>query len=89
MPDPLPCVQSGQPLLSTRSVQIAASSERAKRYVEEYDAVVSRKSKVKNGHLPKVCVTCGRPFEWRRKWARDWENVKYCSDRCRAQSAQS
>ncbi|WP_027482785.1 DUF2256 domain-containing protein [Deinococcus pimensis] len=31
----------------------------------------------------KVCVACGRPFTWRRKWARDWENVRYCSDRCR------
>ncbi|MHA3978499.1 DUF2256 domain-containing protein [Halovulum sp. GXIMD14794] len=31
----------------------------------------------------KTCAACGRPFTWRRKWARDWENVKYCSDRCR------
>jgi hypothetical protein len=31
----------------------------------------------------KTCATCGRPFAWRRKWARDWENVLYCSDRCR------
>ncbi|MEY2967328.1 MAG: hypothetical protein RLY50_1378 [Actinomycetota bacterium] len=23
-------------------------------------------------------------MEWRRKWARDWENVKWCSDACRA-----
>jgi hypothetical protein len=32
----------------------------------------------------KTCVVCGRPFSWRKKWARDWENVKYCSERCRA-----
>ena len=32
----------------------------------------------------KVCAACGRPFAWRKKWARDWENVKYCSQRCRA-----
>jgi hypothetical protein len=31
----------------------------------------------------KMCVTCGRPFAWRKKWARDWDNVKFCSDRCR------
>ncbi|MEL6829994.1 MAG: DUF2256 domain-containing protein [Pseudomonadota bacterium] len=31
----------------------------------------------------KTCVTCQRPFVWRRKWARDWENVKFCSERCR------
>ncbi|MBC7579763.1 DUF2256 domain-containing protein [Tardiphaga sp.] len=32
----------------------------------------------------KTCLVCGRPFTWRKKWARDWENVKFCSDRCRA-----
>jgi hypothetical protein len=31
----------------------------------------------------KDCVTCGRPFAWRKKWERDWENVKHCSDACR------
>ncbi|MEO0411558.1 MAG: DUF2256 domain-containing protein [Pseudomonadota bacterium] len=31
----------------------------------------------------KLCVTCGRPFAWRRKWAAVWNEVKYCSERCR------
>jgi hypothetical protein len=31
----------------------------------------------------KACVACGRSIEWRKKWARDWENVRYCSDACR------
>jgi hypothetical protein len=31
----------------------------------------------------KICVICLRPFTWRKKWARDWAQVKYCSDRCR------
>lgn len=31
----------------------------------------------------KVCPTCGRPFAWRKKWARDWDRVVYCSDACR------
>ncbi|WP_424929706.1 DUF2256 domain-containing protein [Amaricoccus tamworthensis] len=31
----------------------------------------------------KVCPICNRPFNWRRKWQRDWENVIYCSERCR------
>lgn len=31
----------------------------------------------------KTCAACGRPFTWRKKWAKDWANVKYCSDRCR------
>ncbi|MCW8307894.1 DUF2256 domain-containing protein [Acidiphilium sp. PA] len=31
----------------------------------------------------KPCAACGRPFTWRRKWARDWDNVRFCSDACR------
>ena len=31
----------------------------------------------------KLCAVCGRPFTWRKKWARDWEHVRYCSDACR------
>ncbi|WP_072756002.1 DUF2256 domain-containing protein [Thermomonas hydrothermalis] len=38
----------------------------------------------KKSELPqKICATCGRPFQWRRKWARDWPSVRYCSQRCR------
>ncbi|PAV26603.1 DUF2256 domain-containing protein [Tamilnaduibacter salinus] len=37
-------------------------------------------------HLPtKDCAVCGRPFAWRRKWAKDWDQVRYCSQRCRRQ----
>lgn len=32
----------------------------------------------------KPCQTCGRPFAWRKKWDKVWDEVKYCSDRCRA-----
>jgi hypothetical protein len=32
----------------------------------------------------KACARCARPFAWRKKWARDWDNVRYCSDACRA-----
>jgi hypothetical protein len=39
---------------------------------------------VKKADLPqKTCAACGRPFVWRKKWARDWDNVRFCSDRCR------
>lgn len=35
-------------------------------------------------NLPqKICMTCNRPFTWRKKWARDWNDVRYCSERCR------
>jgi hypothetical protein len=34
--------------------------------------------------LPKkVCPVCAREFAWRKKWARDWPRVRYCSDACR------
>ncbi|OXY83738.1 MULTISPECIES: DUF2256 domain-containing protein [Oceanimonas] len=40
---------------------------------------------MKKSRLPhKICVVCGRPFGWRKKWAREWNNVKYCSRRCRS-----
>lgn len=32
---------------------------------------------------PKTCASCGRTLEWRAKWARDWDAVRYCSDACR------
>ena len=32
---------------------------------------------------PKPCVVCGRAITWRKKWARDWANVRYCSEACR------
>ena len=39
---------------------------------------------VKKQNLPtKTCPACDHPFTWRKKWARDWENVTYCSDACR------
>lgn len=31
----------------------------------------------------KTCASCGRRIEWRAKWARDWDSVRYCSDACR------
>ncbi|MCE2883662.1 MAG: DUF2256 domain-containing protein [Planctomycetaceae bacterium] len=37
---------------------------------------------------PKTCIACARPFTWRKKWERDWEHVKYCSDACRRRGPQ-
>lgn len=31
----------------------------------------------------KLCATCGRRIAWRRKWARNWDEVRHCSKRCR------
>ena len=42
----------------------------------------------KKSDLPqKVCADCGLPFNWRKKWERDWEAVRFCSDRCRKAGA--
>ncbi|MET1078567.1 MAG: DUF2256 domain-containing protein [Pseudomonas sp.] len=43
---------------------------------------------MKKSLLPiKACTTCGLPFAWRKKWARCWDQVKYCSERCRRRPA--
>ena len=43
----------------------------------------ARRGNVQQQALPsKACVACGRVFVWRKKWARDWEQVKYCSKAC-------
>jgi len=34
----------------------------------------------------KTCMTCGRTIEWRKKWERNWNQVRYCSKRCRSRS---
>ncbi|MFY8066059.1 MAG: DUF2256 domain-containing protein [Flavobacterium sp.] len=39
---------------------------------------------IKKQNLPnKNCLVCNRPFSWRKKWEKVWDEVKYCSDRCR------
>ncbi|MFN3997291.1 DUF2256 domain-containing protein [Algoriphagus sp.] len=38
---------------------------------------------MKKEHLPeKICIVCNRPFTWRKKWEKNWNEVKYCSQRC-------
>ena len=32
----------------------------------------------------KTCSVCGREMTWRKSWAKNWDEVKYCSDACRA-----
>ncbi|WP_192843213.1 DUF2256 domain-containing protein [Aureimonas sp. AU12] len=34
----------------------------------------------------KPCAHCRRPMTWRKAWARHWDKVLYCSDRCRAEA---
>ncbi len=44
-----------------------------------------RKRELETPKKAKTCKTCGRTFEWRKKWEKDWDVVKYCSDACRGQ----
>lgn len=34
-------------------------------------------------HPAKSCASCGRHIEWRKKWEKDWDEVRYCSAACR------
>jgi hypothetical protein len=44
----------------------------------------------KKSELPtKTCPVCARAFAWRKKWARDWERVVYCSDACRRRAGKA
>ncbi len=26
---------------------------------------------------------CEKPFSWRKKWKKNWDELKYCSNACR------
>ena len=56
-----------------------------------YSSSVSLSMKNKKGktvakeNLPsKVCVVCNRPFTWRKKWEKCWDEVTTCSKSCNA-----
>ncbi len=49
-------------------------------------AMRSEAFKGNKSRLPsKPCRSCGRPMSWRKAWARTWNEVRYCSERCRRQ----
>ena len=38
----------------------------------------------KKSDLPeKICACCKLNFTWRKKWEKVWDEVKYCSEKCR------
>ena len=44
----------------------------------------AREFKGNKSTLPsKPCVACGRTMTWRKRWAKNWTDVKYCSSACR------
>lgn len=57
-------------------------------YLTQNHNTVSMKNErlktIKKEFLPqKDCLVCGKPFSWRKKWDKVWNEVKYCSDKCR------
>ena len=39
---------------------------------------------VKKQNLPtKICIVCSLEFSWRKKWEKNWDEIKYCSKLCR------
>jgi len=48
-----------------------------------------RVARSKNGHAPKICTVCARPFEWRAKWRDSFDEVKYCSKACSREAARA
>jgi len=64
-----------------RSQQYCPASER--RIVLEITHAMPRH--VAKSNLPqKNCAHCGRPFSWRKKWERVWDEVRYCSEACKS-----
>ena len=41
-------------------------------------------------NLPqKICKNCKKPFSWRKKWQKNWDEVLYCSKRCASKCSKS
>ncbi|MEO6914460.1 MAG: DUF2256 domain-containing protein [Chitinophagaceae bacterium] len=47
-------------------------------------SLISWMKKPAKSNLPtKICPVCQRPFSWRKKWEKNWTEVKYCSEKCK------
>jgi hypothetical protein len=33
--------------------------------------------------MVKACKCCGRTIEWRKKWQDCWQEIQFCSEKCR------
>ncbi|MDA9231560.1 DUF2256 domain-containing protein [Rickettsiales bacterium] len=42
------------------------------------------KNSYTKSNLPeKICKYCQLPFKWRKKWRNNWDEVKFCSKKCK------
>lgn len=68
--------------IASTSYSLPSMSKLGGLYSRKYED--SEEKKYNKSNLPtKCCVVCNRPFTWRKKWAKVWDEVKYCSDKCR------
>lgn len=57
-------------------------------YAQSAMSSPTRSYKGNKQFLPsKPCLVCGREMSWRKKWERNWDEVKYCSEACRKKGA--
>jgi hypothetical protein len=47
------------------------------------------RQRLKSDFPSKICPVCGLSFTWRKKWEDCWDEVKYCSERCRRRKSKS
>ena len=45
----------------------------------------SNKTMKKENFPSKICVVCQRPFTWRKKWERSWDEITTCSKKCNSE----
>ena len=49
-----------------------------------YEAWRMTAKRIAKANLPeKICEVCQRPYAWRKRWRHCWNEVRYCSERCR------
>jgi hypothetical protein len=74
---------TGAALLSTPRLTFVAT--KTARFGKRGNGKVEKKERIQKLNLPeKICVACGRPFTWRKKWERSWDEVTCCSRACNA-----
>ena len=70
------------PYLSSQNEQ-QADIDITNKQRQHISAITIMPNGIKKENLPtKVCVVCGRPFNWRKKWERVWDEVTTCSKSC-------
>lgn len=57
--------------------------------VKSESAITMGRVRSKSDLPTKICPVCQRPFTWRKKWEDCWDEVKYCSERCRRRRSEA